>query len=594
MPKKAGKMPKKDAKAREVAALERQAMMREKTAAQMKANKKRGPGPPSKGRDAPTKGAAELRKSGKSAPPTRGGGVGPPPLGAAANPAPAAAAAPSRKEKKRKKTCRDGLRCRREGCSFAHPAGHHVSHLPHRRGRGGGRGAGGGGNGVVGDGGNTGRGPSSDAGSDDPRSFLIPITEVHVERGPDGLLGAGALGEVRRGQYKEGPVALKGLFMLRTDAASLAAIGGALNPEERKRLIMEFQQECEHMHKCQHKNIVPFFGIVVDDTPAMEPLYLAMQMIESGTLQDVIHRERYAAMRTYANCIPLSAQLTALSGLFAALEYLAAIPLIHRDVKPANVLAHIVPGEGGEGFELVKVLLADFGLAKQLHLSVTRAMISGGGTPLYQAPEMREQEDAKSPKADVFSAGVLAVEMNTGAIPNPGPEMRREGRKKLHVDEEERRADDMAAIRNGEIRVLAERCVVDYDADRADASEMVRRCAELRAQMANAAAEAASETTLLVQQVQMRVKIPVQVTARLTLGAVKQKLALSTGIDVASQRLLHAGRVLEDARTIDDYNLLDETVIHMVQKVATTSYQELEPEPEISLAPKEESVAEWL
>jgi len=65
MPKKAGKPPKtEDSKALDAAVLERQAMMREKTAAQMKANKKKGP-KPSKGRDAPTKGAAEFRQQNK-------------------------------------------------------------------------------------------------------------------------------------------------------------------------------------------------------------------------------------------------------------------------------------------------------------------------------------------------------------------------------------------------------------------------------------------------------------------------------------------------------------------------------------------------
>ena len=64
MPKKAGKPPKKDDKALEAAALERQAMVREKTAAEMKANKKKGP-KPSKGRDAPTKGGAEFRQQRK-------------------------------------------------------------------------------------------------------------------------------------------------------------------------------------------------------------------------------------------------------------------------------------------------------------------------------------------------------------------------------------------------------------------------------------------------------------------------------------------------------------------------------------------------
>jgi serine/threonine protein kinase len=55
----------------------------------------------------------------------------------------------------------------------------------------------------------------------------------------------------------------------------------------------------------------------------MEPLYLAMEYIPSGTLQDLIHSERYEFLRTDERCLPLETQLVALTGLFAALEYLA-------------------------------------------------------------------------------------------------------------------------------------------------------------------------------------------------------------------------------------------------------------------------------
>jgi serine/threonine protein kinase len=66
--------------------------------------------------------------------------------------------------------------------------------------------------------------------------------------------------------------------------------------------------------------------------------------------------------------------------------------MIHRDVKPVNILVVV------EGDQLRKVLLADFGEAKQLTQSMTRAMASVAGTPLYMAPEMREEEEAITPK----------------------------------------------------------------------------------------------------------------------------------------------------------------------------------------------------
>ena len=49
-----------------------------------------------------------------------------------------------------------------------------------------------------------------------------------------------------------------------------------------------------------------------------------------------IHAERYAIMRADADCLPLEVQIVALVGLFSALEYLAAVPMIHRDVKPVG------------------------------------------------------------------------------------------------------------------------------------------------------------------------------------------------------------------------------------------------------------------
>ena len=57
---------------------------------------------------------------------------------------------------------------------------------------------------------------------------------------------------------------------------------------------------------------------------------------------------------------------------------------------------------------LEKALLADFGEAKEIKRTLT-AHGTRAGTPLYMAPEMKQEEDAKGPKADVFSAGVVST-----------------------------------------------------------------------------------------------------------------------------------------------------------------------------------------
>ena len=287
------------------------------------------------------------------------------------------------------------------------------------------------------------------------------------------------------------------------------------------------------METCTHPNIVPFFGVVVDDTPAKEPLYLAMQYIESGTLQDLIYGERHAAVRTDDSRLPLPTQLLALVGMFCALQHLASLNLIHRDVKPANILVVVERGQ------LIKVLLADFGEAKQLTASMSR--VSGAGTPVYMAPEMGEEDEAKTPKADTFSVGIVAVEMSTGKSPKPGPAMRKEGRRRVGVPEEERRAEDMALVRHPEILRIVQRCIVDDDEARADATEMLLLCQEMLEVV-----QTPAESTLWVQHTTGRTEVVV--LPQTTMLEVKEMLEAQTGVAVAAQRLLFAGRPLEDHR----------------------------------------------
>ena len=293
--------------------------------------------------------------------------------------------------------------------------------------------------------------------------WVMSLAEVEVGR----VVGGGALGEVRLGAYRGLQLALKELYLLRTDAASLARMGGiALSAAERRSLTETFLRECELLRSAVHPNVVPFIGVVVD----REPRYLATLYMRDGNLQELIHAERYADMRPeQGGTLALETQLVAAIDVFSALAYLATLPLIHRDIKPANILIVVSADR-----KLTKVLLADFGEAKQLSQTVTMHTVAG--TPAYMAPEMREDEVGTGPPADTFSFGIALAEMSSGKQPSPGPEMRREGGRRVGVPEEERRAADIAAVRHVEVRVVVQRCVVDDPQARATAAEMLEHC----------------------------------------------------------------------------------------------------------------------
>ena len=405
--------------------------------------------------------------------------------------------------------------------------------------------------GLGGDGGGDGGG----GGGGEEQQAVVYIRLATVEVGE--RVGSGALGEVRRGIWNGVVVALKGLHMLRTDAASQAEWGGALSPAERAGAMATFRRECETMRGLVHPNILPFIGVVIDDNPAAEPLYLATQFISTGTLHDLIYQPRHAVLRSAeGNLLPTETQLVIFTGMFAGLEFLAARRLIHRDIKPANILVVI------EGGSLVKVLLADFGEAKQLTRTMTRVVGTIAGSPVYMAPEMRETDEATSPKADVFSAGVVVIEVNTGRQPNPGPEARREGRRRVFVDEEERRAGDLAAVRSPEVLELARRCIVDDEAERADAAEMVRRCRGL----IGVVEAPVVRITLFVMNLADGQRLRLQVNSGTQVTELKRRLSDLTGLRPEQHQLVFAGRRLEDTYSVDDYNLLDGTVVHLLAK----------------------------
>jgi eukaryotic-like serine/threonine-protein kinase len=210
------------------------------------------------------------------------------------------------------------------------------------------------------------------------------ITRVGKYR-VDGLIGRGSVGVVYKaydGQIDR-PVAIK---TLRLDILS-----GVAN---RDSLLKRFSTEARSAGRCVHPNIVTVFDYVEqDDTP-----YIVMEFVDAGTLENVINS---------GTMLPLRQVGEIMVQLVSALEHAHSKGIVHRDVKPSNILCPTA----------TSIKVTDFGVARFDATGLTNATGLGAiGTPNYMSPEqfLGRPVDGRS---DLYAAGVVLFEMLTGAKP---------------------------------------------------------------------------------------------------------------------------------------------------------------------------------
>ena len=162
-----------------------------------------------------------------------------------------------------------------------------------------------------------------------------------------------------------------------------------------------FVREARTAARLSHPNAVAVFDQGAEDTPAGRVVFLVMELVPGSTLRDVL-RQRGRLRPDEA--------VSVLEPVLAALAAAHRAGLVHRDVKPENVL--IAPGGG------VKVV--DFGLARAVAAPSTTTQAGVVlGTVAYVAPE-QVTRGAADPRTDVYSAGVLLFELLTGGPPYAG------------------------------------------------------------------------------------------------------------------------------------------------------------------------------
>ena len=181
--------------------------------------------------------------------------------------------------------------------------------------------------------------------------------------------------------------------------------------------VQRFLREARTASQLTHGNIVDVsdLGTLPDGRP-----YLVMPKLQGVDLCTLLHEQGVQTPRRTCEL---------LRGAAAALDLIHAKGLVHRDVKPENLM-HVVHDDGSEA-----VLLLDFGIVGLISPDSARLTAEGVvfGTPAYLAPEVIHG-DTPGPRADIYSLATVACELITGRVPFSSPNVMQLLQLKLNVD----------------------------------------------------------------------------------------------------------------------------------------------------------------
>jgi eukaryotic-like serine/threonine-protein kinase len=176
-----------------------------------------------------------------------------------------------------------------------------------------------------------------------------------------------------------------------------------LHPEYSSAIAVErFLREVKFAANLVHANILP----LLDYGRADDQLYYVMPYVDGGSLRGLLLHHKQ---------LPIDEAVRIAGDVLAALEYAHGRGIVHRDIKPDNIL-----------FSIDRPLVADFGIARAMSAAnernsdeITDEAIRVG-TPLYMSPEQAEGNPLDG-RSDLYSLGCVLYEMLTGSTPFSGP-----------------------------------------------------------------------------------------------------------------------------------------------------------------------------
>ena len=223
--------------------------------------------------------------------------------------------------------------------------------------------------------------------SEKPDRVAVPIPQVLGSYRIERLIGRGSMGLVFLGRSRDsgGEVAIKTM-----------ALEDEFDPEQLAEARARFFREAETAARLHHSGIVSVIGAGEDHDLA----WIAMEYLRGAPLSDWTDK---------TNLLPLVEALAAVRQTALALDHAHKHQVVHRDVKPANILYDRTAG---------KIKVTDFGVARLTDACRTRTGLVLG-TPAYMSPEQLAGKRIDS-RSDLFSLGVMLYQLITGQLPFRG------------------------------------------------------------------------------------------------------------------------------------------------------------------------------
>lgn len=169
----------------------------------------------------------------------------------------------------------------------------------------------------------------------------------------------------------------------------------ALSPElaHQQEFVRRFLREMEVMRRLRHRHIIQLY----EAAQSQGVLFMAMELAGGGSLDQ----------RLRSGPLDAASMVRVLQQVASALDYAHRQGVVHRDVKPSNILF------ASDG----RVVLSDFGIASVADATRLTQSGAGVGTPAYASPEQAQGIRQPDPRSDVYSLGVVAYQLLAGRLP---------------------------------------------------------------------------------------------------------------------------------------------------------------------------------